>query len=199
MISKEINGGTLEYFEDGHIYLYNGIMLPSVSRILGYKYPDEFANVPKSVLEKAAQRGTDVHENIENFCKFEVNRDKQEVKDFMFLQKQYKFEVLDNEVPLIIFDEKGTAVACGRLDLTIEADGKIGIADIKTNSVLNKEKIAYQLNLYRIGFQQCYNVKIDFLKIIHIRKGTRKYIDVPIIEEMTYQLLKEYVERTENE
>ena len=74
-------------------------------------------------------------------------------------------------------------------------DGETGIADIKTVSTLNKEKIAYQLNLYRSGLMQSYNVDAKFLKIIHIRDGVRKFIDSPVNEGMAWKLVNEYLEK----
>lgn len=78
--------------------------------------------------------------------------------------------------------------------MTMLIDGQTGIADIKTVSTLNKEKIAYQLNLYRIGLMQSYGVDAKFLKIIHLRDGIRKVIDSPINEKMTWDLINKYLE-----
>lgn len=192
-----ICGGTLEYIDETHTYLYEGIMLPSVTQILAYKYND-YANVPEYILQRAGERGTAVHKSIEVFNKTGVDDGTQQVHDFKFLQKQYGFEVLDSELPLVIFDND-IPVACGRLDMTFEMDGSVGIADIKTNATLNKDKIAYQLNLYRIGLKQSYNVDAKLLKIIHLRDGKRKFIDIPVIEEMTMELLRQFEERKNND
>ena len=192
-----ICGGTLEYIDETHTYLYEGIMLPSVTQILAYKYND-YANVPEYILQRAGERGTAVHKSIEVFNKTGVDDGTQQVHDFKFLQKQYGFEVLDSELPLVIFDND-IPVACGRLDMTLEMDGSVGIADIKTNATLNKDKIAYQLNLYRIGLKQSYNVDAKLLKIIHLRDGKRKFIDIPVIEEMTMELLRQFEERKNND
>lgn len=193
-----IKGGTLEYYEDEHIYLYEGLRLPSVTKIVGSKWADEYSNVPKEILNRAGQRGTNVHLAIEHYCKYSVDDGSQEVRNFKFLQRQYGIEVLDNELPLVIFDND-MPVACGRLDMTAEINGQIGICDLKTNAVLNKEKIALQLNLYRIGLKQSYGVEAKFLKVIHLRGETRKLIDLPINEELTINILNEYLERVEHE
>lgn len=182
--------GDLEYYDDEHLYLFDGVILPSVTEIIGKKFND-YADVPKEVLNRAAERGTKVHKQIENFCKSGVDDGSTAIRHFKFLQNQYNFEVLDNELPLVIFKDD-IPVACGRLDMTIEMDGRVGIADIKTCSALNKPKIAYQLNMYRLGLMQSYGVDAQFLKIIHIRDNVRKFIDMPINEEETYKLIEEY-------
>ena len=193
METFSIKGGTLEYFDDTHTYLYEGLMLPSVSRILETKFKGEYKNVPPAVLNNAAQRGTAVHKAIENYNNSGYDDGSEAVRNFKFLQKQYGFEVLDSELPLVIFKDD-MPIACGRLDMTMLIDGETGIADIKTVSTLNKEKIAYQLNLYRIGLMQSYGVDAKFLKIIHLRDGIRKVIDSPINEGMTWELIEKFLE-----
>lgn len=192
METFSIKGGTLEYFDDTHTYLYDGLMLPSVSQILGTKYRNEYASVPPAVLNNAAKRGTAVHKAIENYNNSNYDDGSEAVRNFKFLQKQYGFEVLDSELPLVIFKDD-MPIACGRLDMTMLMDGESGIADIKTVSSLNKEKIAYQLNLYRIGLMQSYGVDAKFLKIIHIRNGIRKVIDSPVNEGMAWELIDEFL------
>ena len=196
METFSIKGGTLEYFDETHTYLYDGLMLPSVSQILGMKYKNEYSNVQPAVLNNAAQRGTAVHKAIENFNVSGYDDGSEAVRNFKFLQKQYGFEVLDSELPLVLFKDD-MPIACGRLDMTMLMDGETGIADIKTVSALNKEKIAYQLNLYRIGLMQSYGVDAKFLKIIHLRDGIRKVIDSPINEGMTWELIDKYLEESE--
>ncbi len=198
METFSIKGGTLEYFDETHTYLYDGIMLPSVTQILGVKYKNDYASVPPAVLNNAAKRGTAVHKAIENFNVSGYDDGSEAVRNFKFLQKQYGFEVLDSELPIVLFKDD-IPIACGRLDMTMLIDGQTGIADIKTVSALNKEKIAYQLNLYRIGLMQSYGVDAQFLKIIHIRDGIRKVIDSPVNEGMTWELIENFLEESENE
>lgn len=198
METFSIKGGTLEYFDDTHTYLYDGLMLPSVSQILGMKYRNEYASVPPAVLNNAAKRGTAVHKAIENYNNSGYDDGSEAVRNFKFLQKQYGFEVLDSELPLVLFKDD-MPIACGRLDMTMLMDGETGIADIKTVSSLNKEKIAYQLNLYRIGLMQSYGVNAKFLKIIHLRDGIRKVIDSPVNEGMAWELIERFLEEKENE
>ena len=196
METFSIKGGTLEFFPETHTYLYDGLMLPSVTQILGVKYKNDYASVPPAVLDNASKRGTAVHKAIENFNVSGYDDGSKEVRNFKFLQKQYGFEVLDSELPIVIFKDD-IPIACGRLDMTMLIDGHTGIADIKTVSALNKEKIAYQLNLYRIGLMQSYGVDAKFLKIIHLRDGIRKVIDCPVIEDMAWELIEKFLEENE--
>lgn len=195
----EIDGHTLEYADDSHTYICDGEIVPSITQILKLKFGGKYNGVSKSVLQKASEKGTMVHEAIEKYCKYGYESDLPELRNFKFLQRAYKFNVLGNEVPVILSVD-GEPVSAGRLDLVIEKigedgalHGERGIADIKRTSTLDKEYLAYQLNLYRIAYQQCYGIKIDFLKGIHLREEKRKYVDIPINEEMAMELVKEYM------
>lgn len=186
-----IKGHIVEFIDDIHQYLVDGCMVDSVSQILGVKYRNDYASVPPAVLDNASKRGTAVHKAIENFNVSGYDDGSEAVRNFKFLQKQYGFEVLDSELPIVIFKDD-MPIACGRLDMTMIMDGETGIADIKTVSALNKKKIAYQLNLYRIGLMQSYGVDAKFLKIIHLRDGIRKVIDSPVNEGMAWEIIEEY-------
>jgi hypothetical protein len=192
----EINGHTVEYFDDEHLYLVDGIEVPSITEILKLKFGNKYSNVDSDILKKAAEKGTQVHNAIEKYCKTGEKENLKEVKNFIFLQKKYGFEVLENEVPVILFYE-GKPVSAGRLDLTLKFKEMIGGADIKRTSVLDKEYLAYKLNLYRVAYRQCYGINWEFLKGLHLREDKRKFIDIPINEEMALNLVKKYLE-TEN-
>jgi hypothetical protein len=76
---------------------------------------------------------------------------------------------------------------------------QIGLGDIKRTSALDKNYLAYQLNLYRIAYQQCYGTQIGFLRGLHLREDTRKYVTLPINENLAYEILNEYFKENENE
>lgn len=203
--SENINGHTLEFIENGHIYVCDGEIVPSITQILKLKFGGKYDHVNRQTLQKASEKGTMVHEAIEKYCKYGYESDLPELRNFKFLQRAYKFDVIENEVPVILSVD-GEPVSAGRLDLVIEKigedgalHGERGIADIKRTSTLDKEYLSYQLNLYRIAYQQCYGMKIDFLKGIHLREEKRKYVDIPINEEMAIELVKEYLENNKSD
>lgn len=194
METWEIKGYIVEYIDETHQYLVDGICVPSITQILKIKFGNKYNNVNDNVLKNASEKGTQVHEAIEKLCKTGEVEELKEVKNFMFLQKHYKFEVIDNEVPVILF-KNGKPIACGRLDLVLKIDDLIGGGDIKRTCVLDKEYLAYQLNLYRIAYKQCYDIDWKFLKGLHLREDVRKFVDIPINEEMAWNLVEKYLEK----
>nr|DAV89091.1 MAG TPA: Mitochondrial genome maintenance exonuclease 1, DNA complex, DNA exonuclease [Caudoviricetes sp.] len=194
METWEIKGYIVEYIDETHQYLVDGICVPSITQILKIKFGNKYNNVNNNVLKNASEKGTQVHEAIEKLCKTGEVEELKEVKNFMFLQKHYKFEVIDNEVPVILF-KNDKPIACGRLDLVLKIDDLIGGGDIKRTSVLDKEYLVYQLNLYRIAYKQCYDIDWKFLKGLHLREDVRKFVDIPINEEMAWNLVEKYLEK----
>lgn len=194
METWEIKGYIVEYIDETHQYLVDGICVPSITQILKIKFGNKYNNVNDNVLKNASEKGTQVHEAIEKLCKTGEVEELKEVKNFMFLQKHYKFEVIDNEVPVILF-KNDKPIACGRLDLVLKIDDLIGGGDIKRTCVLDKEYLAYQLNLYRIAYKQCYDIDWKFLKGLHLREDVRKFVDIPINEEMAWNLVEKYLEK----
>lgn len=193
MTTDTIKGHTLEFIEDEHLYLCDGIILPSVTQILKIKFGGKYNGVNRKTLTRASEKGTEVHKAIELYCKEGKESELPELRNFKFLKSKYGFKVLDNEVPVILFDN-GEPIAGGRLDLVISMDGKTGLADIKRTSALDKEYLAYQLNMYRIAYQQCYDREISFLKGVHLRENVRKLVDIPVNEEITKELVNRYLE-----
>ena len=214
----ELNGHDFEYFDDTHTYLVDGVIVPSITQILKYKFGKKYEGIDKDVLKRAADAGTKVHEAIEAYCilKRAMETEKgideavaayyetgmgekyPEVRNFQFLKKHYKFEVLENEVPVIL-QKDGKVIGAGRLDLVLEMDGKIGGADIKRTSTLDKEYLAYQLNLYRIAYRQTYGIEWEFLRGVHLRNDVRKFVTIPIKEPQVWEFLNEWEAHNEDE
>lgn len=182
-----IKGRWLEFYNDDHTYFVDGLPVKSITQILKSVFSRKYAGISEEVLNEAARKGTAVHDAIEKWCKTEdedvkksLEEEFQEVRGFKTLKKLYDFEVVSNEIPIILEDSKGNPIAAGRLDLVITKDGKIGGADIKRTAVLDKMYLTYQLNLYAIAYFQSYGIEWKFLRGVHLRNDTRKLVEIPI-------------------
>lgn len=193
METLEIKDHTLEYDDDTHTYLVDGIIVPSITQILKVRFGGKYAGVDKDTLQRAAQRGTDIHKAIELYCREQTESDYNELHNYKFLAKHYNFTASRNEVPIILckFDDP---IAAGRLDLVLDMcnTGDKALADIKTTSALDKEYLAYQLNLYRLGYMQSYDEEITKLYGVHLRDDKRKFVEIPINEGIAWDIVGEY-------
>ena len=184
----ELRGHELEYIDESHTYLVDGVIVPSVTQLLGKKFGHKYDGINPEVLKRAAEKGTAVHNAIEEWCKHGTESDLPELRNFRFLQRQYNFEVLANEVPVILFEDE-SPIACGRLDLVLKMGDETGLADIKRTSALDKEYLGYQLNIYRLAYQQTYGEDITFLRGVHLREDVRKFVNIPIKEQFIWEWL----------
>lgn len=188
----DIKGRKLEYIDETHTYRVNEVVVPSITRILKTRFQGKYDGIDKKVLQHAADMGTAVHEAIERWCKTGEESDLPEVRNFKFLMNKYDFQVEANEVPVILF-MAGDPVAAGRLDLVLSIGKELGLADIKRTSKLDKEYLAYQLNLYRIAFQQCYDEEITFLRGVHLRENVRKFVEIPVNPAEAWNLVEDFI------
>ena len=190
--TTEIHGHCVEYFAEDHTYLVDGILLPSITGLVRKKVGFRYGDVPPDVLREAARRGTEVHEAIEAYVKEGKDSDLPEVLNFRFLCRCLRYDVFDSEVPVVLFF-RGDPVAAGRVDLVISRDGILGGADIKRTATLDKEYLFWQLNLYRIAYEQSYFKTWEFLRGIHLRDNIRKSVKIPINEDMVLDYVREVV------
>lgn len=188
----EYENYTLEFDDEAHRYIVNGIITPSVSKLLSLKF-DDYPNVPKAVLQAAADRGTEMHKAIEVYEKTGKKSDLQEFRNYLLLKKHFKIENVENELPVAYFED-GLPVFAGTIDQVCEIDGVLAINDFKRVSAPNKEKIAYQVNLYRLAYNQTFGVEIKALSFMQLRESVRKFTQLPINEEVIKAFLAEVKE-----
>lgn len=141
----------IEFIEEGHIYLKDGMIVPSVSSILHFIFPDKYKDVPIEVLNKKAEYGTKVHEAIEKIEKtgeiIELNvHQKIALEQYLKLKKRYDMEVLEQE-KIISYEYD----YCGRFDMIAQVGTDRCLCDIKTTSILDKEYLSWQLSFYELA------------------------------------------------
>ena len=173
----------IEFIEQGHIYLKDGIIVPSVSEILHYIFPEKYKGIPNWVLEKKAEYGTKVHYAIE--C-LEQNK---KLPNLNFYQElslgQYKEIKEKNKIEVI---EQETIVSyeyeyAGRLDMIAFVNNKLCLVDIKTTADLDEESLSWQLSLYELAYgRKFYDLYCLWLpkgkngKLVKIKRKTKKEI-----------------------
>ena len=188
----EIKGYILEYINETHTYLVNGVIVPSITQLMKIKFGKKYDGIDKKILQRAADKGTEMHEAIELYELEGKESDIPELRNYKFLKKHYKWEVLKSEIPIILFKD-GTPIAAGRLDQVIKIGEEKGINDLKRTSVFDKESVALQTNLYKIGYEQSYDEKLDFVSGLHLRDNTRKFYKLPVNEEYANSIIEKYL------
>lgn len=165
----------VEFIEETHQYLLNGILVPSVTQILKLVFPDKYKNIDERVLNDKAKYGTKLHECIEiieknkpkrpiSYCKRYLGIDiyqEESLKQYLRLKEKYNIEVLENE-KIVYYEDK----YCGTLDIKAKVNGDTAIIDIKTTYELDKDYVAWQNSYYELADEE-----VDKLYCLWLPKG----------------------------
>lgn len=135
----------IDYIDETHQYMIDGILVPSVSALVAYATGNIYKDVPEWVLDKARIYGTAVHDAIELFestgeVTFEYEK---EIEKYIGLKEKYLLKVKDME-QIVAYKNH----FCGRYDIQ-DVEGNIW--DIKTTSSYHKENLEWQIGLYYLG------------------------------------------------
>lgn len=180
----------IEFLEEPHLYLKEGILVKSVTQILQLIFPDKYKGVDRRILSKKAKFGTDGHAIIENLKVDNLEDAKQEVlkiknkdlqiciREYLRLVKEYKIVPLEQE-QIISYKY----LYCGTLDMTGMVLGKHCLLDIKFTAELDKEYLSWQLGMYQLAkgiiYDKCYCIwlpKRELGQLVEIVPKTKEEI-----------------------
>ena len=162
---KTIYEQTIEFFEDTHTYLVDGIITPSVTTIIKQIFPDKYKGISDAVLKRKAEFGTKGHSIIEMIGKNKMNKQEalnkiselyqmKEINQDMFISlreyvrlcEKYDIDVLANEV-IVAYGNK----YAGTLDMIANVKGKKSLIDIKFTAELDEEYLSWQEGMYDLA------------------------------------------------
>lgn len=157
-------------FEEGpHIYRLNGLVIPSVSEVMEPLRAVHYAGISEKTLEKAAAKGTSVHNAIENFLKFEIDDISAEnyayFEAFMDWYRYRKPELIGSEIRLYhkILRYGGTC------DLLCFINSEIWLIDFKTTYEISDMTCGVQLEAYAQALAS-FGFKIDKKMILQLKR-----------------------------
>lgn len=159
----------LEFEDSTHTYRLNGIVIPSVTTVMKPLSDDEYRGISSSTLDNAANKGTEVHNAIENYIKFDFEDISPEHKGYFDGFKEW----WDARKPTVIGSEvriyHKLFMYAGTLDLLCYIDGKLTLVDFKSTSILNDKLCSVQLEAYSQALAS-HGIKIEQKRILHLKK-----------------------------
>lgn len=174
---NELIQSAVVFNEEQHTYTLGDKQLSGITSIIkSLLFPDMYANVSQAVLNKAAERGTRIHNLIQLWTMGILsNEDIAELQPF--LDAFHAAELDGWESEYLVSDNESVASS---IDLVcLDKDGNIILCDIKTTSVLHIEYLRWQLSIYAYLFErQNPELKVHGLKAIHICKGKCDIVDI---------------------
>ena len=159
----ELTDSSVIFDPENHTYELNGTYLSGITDLLQRQlFPNEYANIPKAILDQAAAYGTSVHQSCEDFDSNWVNNGSVEVQDYVQLCQEHS--LVHEASEYTVSDGKNWA---SNIDKVFRVnDDTFDLCDIKTYGVMSKEKlekVRWQLSLYSYFFQlQNPKAKVSF-------------------------------------
>lgn len=175
----------IEYIENEHKYVIDGVIVPSVSELVSYATGNIYKDVPEFILEQARTYGTNVHNAIEEYERTgTVSEEYQkQIAQYVGLKEEYILNVKEMEQMIHYGNHY-----CGRYDI-LDVEGNLW--DIKTTSKFHQENLEWQLGLYYLALGK--DSKVGYC--IHIpKKGKPK---VHLINPKSNQECKELIKTYE--
>ena len=154
-----------------HRYFKDGDEKVSVGKIVNWYLNIDLSNIPPETLEKAQNRGTDVHLLVDKILTgedFETTYS-YEYKSFEYLRKKHKIKA--DSIENIVYGFTPNGDYCGTYDL-YDSKSKI-LYDIKTSYEKHIEEWTYKCNLYRYALEQMKR-QVKAIKIIYLPKETNQ-------------------------
>lgn len=138
----------LIFYDEGHVYEYNGTIIPSVSELLRFLSREVYGDIDKYILENAAERGTAVHRATQELDEIGYCEALPGIAGYLeayakFLREHtVHWEYIEHALahPSMLY--------AGTIDRAGTVDGQRAVVDIKTSAAIKKPLVKAQLNGY---------------------------------------------------
>lgn len=184
---KLVKSGVV-FDSESHTYTLDGKELSGITSLLSRQlFKDQYANIPDDVLQRAAERGTFVHQSCELADEgFQV--DTKEALNYLKLKERYNLQFEESEY--LVSDNENYASCIDKVYRYDDTTFYLG--DIKTTFKLNKEYVQWQLSIYAYLFElQNPGAKVSSIFALWLRDDTHQLVELERIpEERIKELLR---------
>lgn len=168
------NTPELDFIESTHTYTLYGQKIPSVTQLMTPLSSAVYGGINTDVLNKAAERGTEVHQAAENYANFGIEDISPERRGYFDGFREW----FDEVKPVVVSTEFKTyhkyLIYAGTVDLLAYINGKLYVIDYKTTSVIEKMLTRVQLEAYKQALIS-HGIPVEGKAILHLRPdGTAK-------------------------
>lgn len=158
----------LVFNEENHEYTLNGQKLISVTQLMQkHGLAPNYAGVSTDTLERKAERGTMIHQEIEAYIKRNEIGFTDELLQFIDYAKSTNCDHMESETRV------HNDIVAGTIDLIMIQNLQPVIADFKTTYTLHKDAVSWQLSIY--CYLWCDANKNAYLKhvakVFHFKDG----------------------------
>ena len=158
----------IKFNEILHKYTVDGKEVISVTQLLQkHKITPSYDAVDKELLRMASERGTLIHEEVENWIENNgtgFTEEAEKICDFLFERADENSNIMSEQMV-------ANDVVAGRFDVLYTHAKKLVLADIKTGNSKHIFGWSWQLSLYKYLYEKMYGQKIESLIVLWARNG----------------------------
>lgn len=177
----------VEFDAKKHEYIVNSVVVPSVTTIIRKVFGYKYGTVRADILERAAAKGTAVHEEIAEYLNngtYGFSEEFDAVKAELETMKETPLLVEE-----ILYAETKYGAFCGTAD-TFFSNGLL--IDYKTSRNLDKESVTRQLNMYAYQLIKAGYI-VKNLEAWHLVGSKLRRVEVPLYPlEFTENIMRYY-------
>lgn len=159
-----------------HTYTLDGVQLNGITGMINRQlFPDKYKEVPEHILQRAAERGTNVHTICELIDDLNINDGSEEALNYIMMKAENELHYECSEY--IVTDREYFA---SPIDKVFRVDDTtFDLGDIKTTYSLDEEYLRWQLSIYAYLFEmQNPGATVRNLYGIWLRKEKYKLVKV---------------------
>lgn len=187
----KLNKIPVQFFQEEHRYfnVETGVELQGITSTLIHRlFPDKYANIPQAVLQRAADKGTLVHEEIELTDSVGIEPTTPEAKNYVKIKQKHKLKYLTSEHTVSDLEHYAT-----NIDSIYQVNkSTVDIADFKTTYKLDKESVSWQLSICAYFFE-LNNPDIKVRKLYAIWLRGEDIAELVEVERKTDEQVKELI------
>lgn len=162
--------------QEAHTYMLNGVQLQGITGMLERQlFPSKYKSVPEFILNRAAEKGSFVHEVCEMIDELGVIHESKEAQNYIAMKTEY--ELIHEASEYLVSDNEHFASCIDKVFR--ESEDTFSLADIKTTYKLDTEYVRWQLSVYAYLFEkQNEGAKVNKLYAIWLRDEKSELIEI---------------------
>lgn len=164
------------FIPETHSYILNGVELKGITGILKkHLFADKYDGIPRPILEQAASRGSEIHDNCQLYDMLGTTNNMIEVENYARILEENKIQMLESEY--LVSDEENFATMIDKVD------SDFNLYDIKTTSLLDTEYLSWQLSICAYLFElQNQELKVGKLYGLWLKDEKSKLVEIQRID-----------------
>lgn len=136
--------------QEAHTYMLNGVQLQGITGMIERQlFPKKYENIPQFILDRAAERGSFIHEVCELVDDLGVSHESLEAKNYQRIKEDNNLVYEASEY--LVSDNEHFASCIDKVYR--ESESEFSLGDIKTTYKLDKDYVRWQLSIYAYLFE----------------------------------------------